>query len=64
MNVQDVFCPYEGCVDKGVAGKGNIVWWQRGRSDADARVADGPFRTDGERCFTDCAPMKRQSVKW
>lgn len=31
MNLSEVFCPYEGCVDKGVIGKGNIVWWQRGR---------------------------------
>lgn len=31
MSLQDVFCPYEGCVDKGVMGKGNIVWWQKAR---------------------------------
>src|SRR5947207_10857569 len=31
MNLQEVFCPYEGCIDKGVVGKGNIVWWQKSR---------------------------------
>ena len=31
MNLQEVFCPYEGCADKGVVGKGNIVWWQKRR---------------------------------
>ena len=31
MNLQDVFCPYEECVDKGQTGKGNIVWFQRAR---------------------------------
>jgi transposase-like protein len=31
MNLEEVFCPNEGCVDKGVMGKGNIVWWQQGR---------------------------------
>jgi transposase-like protein len=31
MNLQSVFCPYAGCVDKGKVGKGNIVWWQKRR---------------------------------
>jgi hypothetical protein len=31
MNLQEVFCPYEGCVDKGKAGQGNVVWFQRKR---------------------------------
>ncbi len=31
MNLQAVFCPYAGCVDKGVVGKGNVVWWQKDR---------------------------------
>lgn len=31
MNLQAVFCRYEGCVDKGVVGTGNVVWWQQGR---------------------------------
>ena len=31
MNLQEVFCPYEGCIDKGVVGKGNVVWWQKRR---------------------------------
>ena len=31
MDLQGVFCPYVGCVDKGVVGKGNVVWWQKKR---------------------------------
>lgn len=31
MNLQGVFCPYEGCIDKGKVGKGNVVRWQSGR---------------------------------
>lgn len=29
MNLQEIFCRYEGCADKGVVGKGNVVWWQK-----------------------------------
>lgn len=31
MNLQGVFCPYEGCIDKGKVGQGNVVWFQRKR---------------------------------
>jgi len=31
MNLQDVFCPYEGCPDKNEVNKGNVVWFQRKR---------------------------------
>lgn len=31
MNLQDVFCPYDECLDKGAVGKGNVVWFQRKR---------------------------------
>jgi transposase-like protein len=31
MNLQAVFCPYEGWGDKGVVGKGKVVWWQKRR---------------------------------
>ncbi len=31
MDLQGVFCPYEDCVDKGITGKGNVVWWQKRR---------------------------------
>src|SRR5579859_3201742 len=31
MNLQAVFCPYEGCPDKWEVGKGNVVWFQRKR---------------------------------
>jgi len=31
MNLQDVFCPYDECVDKGQVGKGNVVWFQQKR---------------------------------
>lgn len=31
MNLQEVFCPDEGCVDKGKVGQGNVVWFQRKR---------------------------------
>jgi transposase-like protein len=31
MDLQGEFCPYEDCVDKGIVGKGNVVWWQKGR---------------------------------
>ncbi len=31
MNLQEVFCPYAGCIDKGVVGKGKGVWWQKRR---------------------------------
>jgi len=31
MDLQAVFCPYEGCSDKYEVGKGNVVWFQRKR---------------------------------
>lgn len=31
MNLQDVFCPYEECSDKGQVGKGNVVWFHKAR---------------------------------
>lgn len=43
MNLQEVFCPYEECVDKGVVGKGNIVWWQRGRKRCKCKSCGGTF---------------------
>ena len=29
MNLQDVYCPYEACPDKGEVNKGNVVWFSR-----------------------------------
>jgi transposase-like protein len=43
MNLQDVFCPYEGCVDKHKRGAGNIVWHGRKRPRCKCRSCGKTF---------------------
>ena len=51
MNLQEVFCPYEGCVDKGKAGNGNIVWFQRKRQRCKCQTCGRTFSYKRETMF-------------
>src|SRR5438045_2582190 len=43
MNLQDVYCPYESCPDKGEVGKGNVVWFSRAQGRCKCRCCGRTF---------------------
>jgi transposase-like protein/IS1 family transposase len=43
MNLQDVYCPYPECPDKGEVGKGNVVWYSRVRKRCKCRSCGRTF---------------------
>ena len=43
MNLQDVYCPYPECSDKGEVGKGNVVWFSRVRQRCKCRSCGRTF---------------------
>lgn len=59
MNLEDVFCPYEGCPDKWEVVKAMWSGFNANGNGVSARRVDGRFRIGEGQCFSGCERMKR-----